>query len=210
MVSGKACTMYLVRHGESEANAKHITQGHTDSPLTEKGEKEAEQLRETFADINFSAVYSSDLKRATRTADIIIAGRKLRVKTLAGLREKYFGDFEGKDHAEFVKTLKSEFYTFENELGEEEMWEHKAHPSMESDAELFARAIEILRDIASRHTGETVLVVGHRYLIRMLLVSFGYGAYKNLKDGALNLGGYAVVESDGTVFTVRNVVGAEN
>jgi len=209
MSKDKVCTIYLVRHGESKANVDKIVQGHTDSPLTENGVKQAEEIRDKFSQVLFGAIYSSDLMRAKRTADIIAAGRGIAVRALPGLREKYFGDFEGKDNSEFVETLKDEFHKFENLLSEEEMWEHKAHPSMESDKELLVRARSALQEIANMHIGENVLVVTHRYLIRMILVSFGHGSYKNLKDGALKTGGYAIVDFDGGNFIVIDVVGAE-
>lgn len=205
----KLCTIYLVRHGESEANVNKIVQGHTDSPLTERGVKQAKEVAETFKDVKFDAIYSSDLDRAKRTAQIIKLDRDIDVKNSPLLREKFFGVFESRNHTEYVETLKDEFKKFDNRLTTEERWGHKAHPSMESDRELLDRFIAHLREIATNCPGGKVLVVAHRYAIRMVLLHLGWGKHENLKDGALKTGGYAVLESDGKDFAIKEVVGAE-
>jgi len=108
-----------------------------------------------------------------------------------------------------VEALKDEFHKFENDLTVEEMWNHKAHPSIESDGELLARFSAEIARIAGGHIGENILIVSHRYAIRMFLVGNGYGKYENLKDGALKTGGYAILDFDGDNFIVIDVVEAE-
>jgi len=205
----KICTLYIVRHGESEANVNKIVQGHTDSPLTRRGIEQAEELAETFKDIGFDAIYSSDLDRAKRTAQIIRLDRDVKIKTSSLLREKFFGIFEGKNHNEYIETLKEEFDKFDNHLSTEERWTHKAHPSMESDKELLNRFLSYLKEVANNHRGENILVVAHRYAIRMLLIHLGWGKHENLKDGAVKTGGYVMLEFDGSGFVIKDVVGAE-
>ncbi|MBU2101577.1 histidine phosphatase family protein [Patescibacteria group bacterium] len=203
------CTIYLVRHGESEANVNKIVQGHTDSPLTKKGEEQAREVAEGLKDIKFDAIYSSDLDRTRRTAEIIKLDRDIEIRTSSLLREKFFGIFEGKNHSEYIETLKDEFEKFDKHLNIEERWRHKAHPSIESDKELLDRFSDCLRKIAIKHLGERVLVVAHRYTIRMFLLHLGFGKHENLKDGALKTGGYAVLEFNGKDFVVEEAVGAE-
>ena len=64
-------TIYLVRHGETEANRQFRFQGCIDLPLTEDGLKQAECLAETLKDIHFDHFYSSPLPRAWNTANIV-------------------------------------------------------------------------------------------------------------------------------------------
>ncbi|MBI2630816.1 histidine phosphatase family protein [Candidatus Nomurabacteria bacterium] len=54
------CTLYLVRHGETEWNVKKITQGQSESTLTENGIRQAEETAEKLKDIKFDAIFSSD------------------------------------------------------------------------------------------------------------------------------------------------------
>jgi len=64
-------TIYVVRHGEAEGNAERRIIGQSDHSLTEGGEKDAEVLGERLRSIKFNKIYSSDLKRARDTANII-------------------------------------------------------------------------------------------------------------------------------------------
>ena len=75
--------IYFVRHGETVWNTKGIMQGRLDSELTEKGVLQAENLSEQFENIDFEAVYSSELGRAYKTANILKSGRDIEVKKLA-------------------------------------------------------------------------------------------------------------------------------
>ena len=88
------CTIYLVRHGETDWNVKNIIQGQIDIPLNKKGENQALEIANELKDIHFDAIFSSDLSRAKRTAEIIATERKLAVVATKTLREMYFGKFQ--------------------------------------------------------------------------------------------------------------------
>lgn len=85
--------LYLMRHGETLFNVRHKIQGWCDSPLTEKGIKQAEAAREILKDIKFDHYYSSTAERASDTLEIIIGDKPYT--RLKGLKERYFGLFEG-------------------------------------------------------------------------------------------------------------------
>ena len=99
------CTIYLVRHGETEWNEKKLIQGYSDIPLNKKGELQAKQLGQEFNNIYFDAVFSSDLLRAKNSAEIIILEKKLTVATTKVLRERFFGRFEGSSLNELRRIL---------------------------------------------------------------------------------------------------------
>ena len=67
--------IYIVRHGETDWNKELRRQGRKDIELNEKGEKQAHEIKEKFKNINFDICYTSPLKRARKTAEIIIDGR---------------------------------------------------------------------------------------------------------------------------------------
>ena len=133
-------TLLLVRHGETDWNAKGRLQGHTDRPLSDFGRRQAHELAEELDDEELEAIYSSDLARARETAEIV--GRKLGLPTVLDpdLREKDWGTWEGltaaeRDRVEFV--------------GEST----EAHRD---------RVLDVLRRISERHPGDgRVLVVTH-------------------------------------------------
>lgn len=88
-------TFYIVRHGETEWNAQGLMQGHLDSPLTSTGEEQARELAQTLLAIHFDHVFSSDLLRARRTAELLVIDRKFALNTTQLLRERTFGKYEG-------------------------------------------------------------------------------------------------------------------
>lgn len=88
--------LYLVRHGENRANlTKELSHREVDYSLTEKGILQARQTAEVFRTLPLEAIYSSPLKRARETAEIIGAARGLPVTVLEDLREVNVGDLEG-------------------------------------------------------------------------------------------------------------------
>ena len=91
--------LYLMRHGETILNRAHRTQGWCDGVLTENGIEVAVNVGLGLRNIKFEGVYSSDLGRAIKTATIVInenkASKDIHLQELRGLREVYFGKYEG-------------------------------------------------------------------------------------------------------------------
>ncbi len=94
----------FVRHGETPWNAERRLQGHQDIPLNALGLAQAEAtaryLVARHAESPFAAIVSSDLQRARQTADAIARALDLTVQHAPELRERHYGDFEGKTPAE--------------------------------------------------------------------------------------------------------------
>lgn len=87
---------HLVRHGESVWNAAGIMQGQTAHvPLTAEGRRQAETLAATLATETVDQIWTSDLLRASQTADIIAARHGLTPVPEKALRERSFGSLEG-------------------------------------------------------------------------------------------------------------------
>ena len=87
--------VWMIRHGESETNKNRLWTGWLDAPLTEKGEEEAAAVRGIIAGVSFDKIYSSDLSRAKRTAEIAIPECKYEI--MAMLREINVGNIAGKE-----------------------------------------------------------------------------------------------------------------
>lgn len=88
--------LYLLRHGRTAWNAAGKLQGRTDIPLNEEGRRAARETGEMLAAVPFAAAFSSPLRRAVETAELILRGRDLPVRTDARLIELSFGSAEGK------------------------------------------------------------------------------------------------------------------
>ena len=88
--------LYVLRHGTTDWNKAHKRQGRSDIPLDEEGRKLAEEVGKGMKDIHFDMCFSSPLKRAVETAELVLEGRGIRIITDPRLLEVGFGDFEGK------------------------------------------------------------------------------------------------------------------
>lgn len=150
--------IFLIRHGQSEANKDNIIQGHMDSSLSDIGREQAKTTGEKLLEskIVFDSVYSSDLSRAKETAKIIT--KVLGVKDIVfdeRLREMYLGDFEGKNS----KELTEEENAFLNSCWDD----HDIRvPNGETTNEFKHRIKDIFNEIiASGENDSTILVVAH-------------------------------------------------
>ncbi|KRL04151.1 histidine phosphatase family protein [Liquorilactobacillus oeni] len=99
---------YLVRHGQTKLNRLHRLQGITDSPLTKKGAAKAYKLGQRLSEIEFQAVYASDLKRAQTSAEIIVAENKKKKPQIycePDLRELSFGFYEEMKNRQMIPAV---------------------------------------------------------------------------------------------------------
>ena len=199
---------YLTRHGETQWNIEKIIQGHLDSPLTNKGIRQAKEAASKLKDIKFDYAFSSDLFRAQRTAQIIAADRDLAIKTSKLLRESAFGPFEGKKVAFLQNSLKKAM-DYRETLSNDEQMEYKIHPEVESYEELAARMLAFFKQAAVAYPGKNVLAVSHSGAIRATLVKLGFATNQELPHDPYTIpnASYAVIESDGVEFFVGDTVG---
>lgn len=88
----------IIRHGETDSNRVKRIQGQTDTKLNARGEEQAREIAAIIRGAEkLDAVFSSDLSRAFRTAEII-AGQDHKVTPIVGLRERFMGPIEGMLH----------------------------------------------------------------------------------------------------------------
>ncbi len=199
-------TFYIVRHGETEWNVSGIIQGQLDSQLTVRGLQQAQETAQELREIPFDAIFSSDLLRAKRTAEIIKLNRQLAIVTKKALRERTFGDYDGKSAEEYKKETKHLFEKYQ-QLSEQEQWKFKFTEGYESDEKLLSRFITFIREIAIAFPNKTILVVTHGGTIRTFLMHIGFANYGELVAGTFNNAGYINMQSDGVDFFVKEVKG---
>src|ERR671920_988022 len=85
----------LVRHGQSQGNAERRFGGHSPTPLSELGRRQAEATANALAAEGVTAIYSSDLLRAIQTAEPLARATGLEIRQTAALRERSVGLMEG-------------------------------------------------------------------------------------------------------------------
>ena len=85
----------LVRHGQSQGNAERRFGGHSPTPLSELGHRQAAATARALAKERVTAIYSSDLLRAVQTAEPLARATGLEIKQTPALRERSVGLLEG-------------------------------------------------------------------------------------------------------------------
>ena len=134
-------TLYLVRHGETIDNVNQIMQGQTQGELTDNGIRQAEEVRDNMASLDFAAIIASDLKRSVDTARIIAEPHHLEVVQIHLLRERDWGGFTGR----YIPELKGEVWP----------------DDIETLENLLSRAGEFIAYVKKTYPGKKVLAVGH-------------------------------------------------
>jgi broad specificity phosphatase PhoE len=193
--------IYIIRHGQTDANLRHELQGRRDIPLNEKGREQARRVR-TFLDecgIAFDRVYSSPLGRAVETARIV-SGGGVPVETDDRLLEMDYGPYEGMDLREPVPEVVTFFSNFVR---------NPAPAGMEPLSSVTARAGRFIEDVAHA-SGERVLVSTHATLMKGILEYLTpepRGGYWSKFIG--NCAVYQCVYRDGAFSVPVEVVDAE-
>jgi len=149
--------------------------------------------------VKFNAVYSSDLIRAKKTAEIITLEKKLAVQTTKVLRERYFGKYQGRSFA-----VNNEMIKLINNL---KMVKGEGAKEVESDEKIISRLITFLREIAVTYAGKTVLMVSHGGPIRTLLIHLGFTSYENITEGGISNLSFIKLRSDGVEFFIEKTEG---
>lgn len=201
-------TIYIVRHGETDHNVNHITQGHTDSSLTLNGIKQAEDLALLFKDIQFDTIYSSDLSRAVHTAEIITIGKNLGINKSELLRERSYGVYDGRPSSIFVSENK-EILEKLRTIPRLEKRKVKFAPDIESDEEINNRMITFLNEIGQTQINKTILITTHGGIMRAFLNHLDWNGEEDIKSGAVKNTGYIKLKTDGDNFLIEDVIGVE-
>ena len=155
--------IFLVRHGMTFWNGERKIQGNTDIELAPEGIAQAKLLAEHFPIENISAVYSSDLKRAKVTAEILAEKFNLPVQTVKNLRETNFGDWEGKKLSELEKTDPLNYERFFRNPEELRV------ANAETFKQLQIRAVDAIKKIIAAHPDENIIIVAHGAINRTIL-----------------------------------------
>lgn len=159
-------TLIIVRHGQTVWNAQGRWQGWLDSPLTEFGRMQARSAREELRSAPIDVAYSSDAGRALETARIILADRPhVPLHEAPELRERSYGAYEGLNTEEIDARYPNT--RFDPDRDRRETWRAPGD-NAESLEEVRARLQPFLTELARRHAGESVLVVTHSNVVRLV------------------------------------------
>jgi broad specificity phosphatase PhoE len=163
--SGNGARILVVRHGQTAWNAgagQERFRGRTDLPLDSTGQAQARAVAGRLKSEPLAALYSSPLLRARQTLDPLSERLGLPVRPHDGLLDIDYGDFQGLTHAEAAAAFPEQY----------ELWcavPSRAHfPHGETLADVQARLLSLLEELAACHPGQTVVLVGHQIVNKVL------------------------------------------
>jgi broad specificity phosphatase PhoE len=156
--------LILARHGETVWNVEKVYRGRTDVNLDEVGIKQAELLGKHLSNWELETIYSSPLRRAIDTANIIARYQKISVHTAGGLIDFDYGEWQSLPE----QRAKRLYPTLHNE------WHNNPHkvrmPGGESLEDVKKRVIKVVNAVLSEYRGSIVLV-SHRVVNKVLICS---------------------------------------
>lgn len=167
-------TIYLIRHGKTEYNAREWLQGgDVDSPLTESGIANAVELGKVLSGVSIDRIYVSPLGRAKQTAELIRGSRPIELIEEPGLREMGYGDWDGLPHSLLEAYTGNTVGAFFDALI------YNTHPDSpfvakgwESFPHLAERTQETVRRLLRENEGRTIVLVTHGVISQLLLTLF--------------------------------------
>jgi 2,3-bisphosphoglycerate-dependent phosphoglycerate mutase len=140
--------LWLEMHAQTEHNAQGLASGHYDVALTPYGREQAQTiLRQRYAHHRYDAAYASNTQRAYDTACLMFADRPIPVFRDARLRECDYGIHEGRPREEMEAARMDAI--------------HIPYPNGESYLQVVERMRSFLADVAGRHDGQSLMLIGH-------------------------------------------------
>ncbi len=152
-----------MRHGQVAEGHTQRYHGHNDIGLSPQGVQQFEDLAAQLAAIPLQGVYSSDLTRTIKGAEIISRGRGLAPQVVPEFREVNFGAWEGLTFGEILEQYPSQLEARLRDLPSFRI------PGGESLEDLAARALPRLRELLARHRDAAFLIVAHAGINRVIL-----------------------------------------
>ncbi|PWC13441.1 adenosylcobalamin/alpha-ribazole phosphatase [Brenneria corticis] len=188
--------LFLVRHGQTEANLSGVFCGSTDIALTDSGVEQARRVSAWLDEVIFSSAVSSALLRAKHTAAIVLASREIAAAADAALNEMHFGDWEMRHHRDLQHEDTDGWAAWVAD------WQ-QASPTGGESFPAFAKRVEhVAQTLLTQKTGDNQLIVAHQGVLSLLLATwlkmppaamwhfpFEQGAYSvlDVQDGFVTL-----------------------
>lgn len=153
----------VARHGETDWNIEEILQGWLDIAINDKGRQQAREFAVACAGFGFARIYSSPLRRALETAEIIASELHLAPPLCHdGLKERNFGVVQGIPKAILAKMNP---LLLEGILRRDPACDFEYGESMDGFA---SRILDAIIDIGERHKGERILAITHGWVMDVI------------------------------------------
>lgn len=156
--------LLVVRHGETAWSRERRFTGARDIPLVEDGLRQCEAVAAALGATPVAAVYASPLARARASAELIAGPHGLPVRIAPDFREMAFGEWEGLSREEVAARFPEAY----------DLWRRAPHrlvlSSGDSLADVAARAERGVAELVAAHAGETIILVSHAIVLRLIVL----------------------------------------
>jgi len=159
----KYTRLYLCRHGEVVGDGRRRYNGHRDVDITENGVMQMHRLSEMLRDKPLAAIYSSDLMRTIKGADIIGTHHHAPKLVRPEFRERNVGAWEGMAFDEIEAEYPDDWKAWLGDIV------HFRPPGGESLLEVSERVLPNLRVLVEKHAGEEIVLLAHGGVNRVIL-----------------------------------------
>ena len=156
--------IYIIRHGQTDANKRLACIGRVDTPLNDTGHEQSRALAKRLGDVTADKIYISPLTRARQTIQYYLDEHPdIPVKEEPLIIERNFGDWEGLTFDEIEKLVPAEYAKWRTEFVDYQI------PGGESSRQVQSRADEFIDLLTAQHTDGTIFLVTHLALSRHLI-----------------------------------------
>ena len=190
----------LVRHCETDWNKENRCQGISDLSLNQAGLKQAENLRSYFNNLDIDLIFSSTLKRAIETANVINSDKNIPIELIDELREMDQGDFEGIP----FHTLREKYPVELNEWRKNP--EKFRIPNGETLGEVKNRMIKFMKNIVETHREDkTIIIVSHNLALSSFLCSISEKNLVNFTEFTVESGSISIIDYSNKIFSLKTM-----
>ncbi|MFW5400745.1 adenosylcobalamin/alpha-ribazole phosphatase [Yersinia sp. 1252 StPb PI] len=195
--------LFLVRHGQTEANLRGVFCGLTDLALTPQGVEQAGWVADWLADVDFCQGVSSQLLRARHTADIILAGHRVSADSDGQLNEMNFGDWEMRHHHDLQREDPDAWAQWVAD------WQQASPTGGESFPQFSARVEEVIQPLllasgtSPQSNDNNRLLVAHQGVLSLMLARLLAMPAAAMWHFHFDQGAYSVLEIHDGFVTLR-------
>jgi len=193
-------SIIFLRHGQAKNNIERVLAGRTDGvSLTDKGIKQAQSIAKFLKPMKISAIYSSPIERATKTAEIVAKHNKIDYTTDERLIELDMGKFTGQRYDEVFEKHGNVFLKFYE--GQIEI----AHNGVETFTEVKKRVLSMVDHLLKEHHDENVVLVTHMDPIKSMLATVMDLKPQSLFELIIANGSLTVFREEGEKLSVKAI-----
>nr|WP_318382823.1 adenosylcobalamin/alpha-ribazole phosphatase [uncultured Enterobacter sp.] len=157
--------LWLIRHGETEANVAGLYSGHAPTALTSRGISQAKTLHALLREVPFDQVICSALERAQHTAQLALDARDIPFHTTPLLNEMFFGDWEMRHHRDLAQEDAASYAAWCSD------WQNAIPTNGEGFQAFSTRVQRFIAELEAYKHHDNVLVVSHQGVLSLLIAS---------------------------------------